>query len=480
MKLPNNILKTIGVTTIDGLGKLKGGTPMTKRNLPQPFGVDKIHFRDCFTAPSLRHFAALITGWALTVGTRTISKVILATGAHESEHFANIYKFLGRSNWDPDKVAFEVFKLIIERLLPGCTVIEIVIDDTLNSCVGKKIFGAGVQHDGNAPKTGKPIGYGVCFVIIGVAVRLPRISDRAFCLPYAARLWWPAKAKVKPKAAVYKTKPQLAEELIRLTHSWIDSSIIIRAIVDGGYSNKNLIQDRPKGVHITGKLRMDAVLYDLEEPEAGKKGRPRKKGPRLPVRKSIFNSGDTLWDWNRIKLYGHRTTVLVHRFNAIWYKAPGNEPLSIVLVRDPAGKYPDVAFFDTDIDAANTDTILRYTRRWSTEITNRETKGLLGSSDSQCRPEKSVTRTPLMAYWSYCLLVVWFVKQFRMGKDLLTPRPPWYLKKKNITFSDMLAAARRSHFTQRVSRDHRKHQNLTKTIPTRYNSEQGFSKMAKL
>ena len=29
---------------------------MTKRNLPQPFGVDKIHFRDCFIAPSLRHF----------------------------------------------------------------------------------------------------------------------------------------------------------------------------------------------------------------------------------------------------------------------------------------------------------------------------------------------------------------------------------------------------------------------------------------
>jgi hypothetical protein len=38
------------------LGKLTGGTPMTKRNLPQPFGVDKIHFRDCFIGPSLRHF----------------------------------------------------------------------------------------------------------------------------------------------------------------------------------------------------------------------------------------------------------------------------------------------------------------------------------------------------------------------------------------------------------------------------------------
>jgi len=118
----------------------------------------------------------------LTVGTHTVSQVILATGAHESEHFANIYKFFGRANWDPDKVAFEIFKVIVDSLLPDCTEIEVVIDDTLNNCVGKKIFGAGLQHNGNAPKTGKPIGYRVCFVIIGIAVRLPGISNRTFCL----------------------------------------------------------------------------------------------------------------------------------------------------------------------------------------------------------------------------------------------------------------------------------------------------------
>ena len=184
---------------------------MTKRNLPQPFGIDKIRFSDCFTAPSLRHFAVLITGWVLTVGSHTVSQVILATGVHESEHFANIYKFLGKAKWDPDKVAREILKVIIKSLLPDCTEIDVVIDDTLNNCVGKKIFGAGLQHDGNAPKTGKPIGYGVCFVIIGVAVRLPGISNRAFCLPYAARLWWPEKAKIRPKGGVYKTKPQLAK-----------------------------------------------------------------------------------------------------------------------------------------------------------------------------------------------------------------------------------------------------------------------------
>ena len=70
---------------------------MAKRNLPDPFEIDKVRFRDCFTAPSLRHFVVLMTGWVLTVGMHTISHVILTAEAHESEHFASLYRFLSRA-----------------------------------------------------------------------------------------------------------------------------------------------------------------------------------------------------------------------------------------------------------------------------------------------------------------------------------------------------------------------------------------------
>ena len=151
----------------------------------------------------------------------------------------------------------------------------------------------------------------------------------------------------------------------------------------------------------------------------------------------------------------------VYRFEAIWYKAAGNEPVSIVMVRDPGGKYPDTVFFDTDTAASDEETIQRFSHRWSIEITNRETKGLLGSADPQCRREKSVTRAPLMAYWSYCFVVVWFVDQFRMGKDLMIRTAPWY-SKRHVTFSDMLAAARRSHFITGISRDPSEHHDNSK------------------
>lgn len=454
---------------------------MAKRNLPQPFEIDKIRFKDCFTGASLRHFVVLITGWVLTVGTHTISQVILTMGLHESEHFASVYKFLLKGKWEPDQVAFEIFRMIVETLLPDASEVETVVDDTLNPRVGKKICGAGFQHDGDAPKGSKPIGYGVCFVIIGVAVRLPGISDRVFCLPYAARLWWPEKAKIKPDGGTYKSKSDLGAELVELTRSWLGPSLRLRVIVDGGYSNKKLLKRRPKGVHLTGKLPRNAALYDLVKPEQPKtKGRPRQKGARMVSLSTLFRHPDIQWECIWTRLYGKETILEVFQFDAIWYGGAGNEPLTVVLVRDPCGKYPDTAFFDTDREASDEEVIERYSHRWSTEITNRETKSLLGSVDPQCRRERSVTRASLMAYWAYSLLVLWFVSQFRMGRVPLFQRAPWYFGKKTITFSDMLAEARRSHFTPRFSREPSVRDNHAKIRTARSTREPPFYGRAKL
>jgi hypothetical protein len=143
------------------------------------------------------------------------------------------------------------------------------------------------------------------------------------------------------------------------------------------------------------------------------------KGERLPTPQSMFNDPKLGWEWIELRIYGKEPVLAVHQFEAIWYKAAGNDPLSIVLVWDPAGKYPDTVYFDTDTTASYAQTIQRFSHRWSTEITYRETKSLLGSADPQCRKESSVKRAPMMAYWSYSLVVIWFVGQLRLDRDLL-------------------------------------------------------------
>ena len=76
-------------------------------------------------------------------------------------------------------------------------------------------------------------------------------------------------------------------------------------------------------------------------------------------------------------------------------------------------------------------------------------------------------------------MVVWFVDQFRMRKDLLLIAAPWYIKK-TITFSDMLAAARRSHFTTGISRDPSEYRNTSKFDTKRFTSHSYSLKKAKL
>lgn len=427
---------------------------MRKRGVPQPFRIEEINFRSCFSAPSLRHFTVLMTGWVLTVGKHTISNVIAVMQLHEIESFVTIYRFFSRAIWNPDHVAERIFQMIVCVLLPEGSEVVAVLDDTLNKHRGKKICGAGWQHDGSAPKHSRQIAYGLCFVVIGLAVRLPGISDRVFCLPFAARLWWPQSTKVPPKRQVRKSKPQLAAALIGLTRSWLDTGRKLRVVADISYTCEAVIRDRPDGVHFTGRVRKDSALFEPPVlPIERSRGRPRTKGKRLPTPEEMFKDGTLPWRDVRVTTYGKETVLHVYHLLAVWYHVLGPQIVAFVLVHDPLGIRPDAVFLDTDPCASPEQIVARYSERWSIEITYRETKQLLGSAEPQCRSELAVERAGMMAYWAYTLVTLWFVRQFQSAKRLVTPRHPWYKRKSSITFSDMLAAARRSHFTLRFSRE---------------------------
>ncbi len=455
-----------------------------KRPIPQPFGIDEIRFRICFSAPSYRIFVALVLGWVLTVGNHRVSQVILTMRLHESRHFATIYRFLRKGQWEPDWVSHTLFRILVEILVAEGIEIRVVVDDTLNKHRGKQICGAGWQHDGSVPKQGKKTeqkGYGVCFVIIGLAIRFPEISDRVFCLPYAARLWWPKKAKVKPEGIPYKTKPQLGLELVKLTRSWLEEQERLGVVVDLGYCCETVLKGRPKDVRVTGRLLKTAALYALVQPQAVQgRGRPRKKGYRLPTPAAIFQDPNLRWSEVNVFCYGKQLRLMVHKFTALWYHSAGEEALSVVLCRDPSGKHADTVFFDTDVNAPAEDIITIYAARWSIEVTNRETKQHLGAEDPQCRKESSVIRAPMFAYWAYSLVVLWFVRQFATARNLVADPAPWYRQKKNFTFSDMLAAARRSHFSIPISSEACDTNNLAKINRTRHTRGFDHTRIAKL
>lgn len=194
----------------------------------------------------------------------------------------------------------------------------------------------------------------------------------------------------------------------------------------------------------------------------------------------MFQDPNLTWSEVKAFCYGKQIRFMVHQFTAVWSHSAGEKALSVVLCRDPNGKYADTVFFDTDVTASAKDIIERYAKRWSIEMTNRETKQLLGAADPQCRKEDSVIRAPMFAYWAYSFVVLWFVKQFSTAKNLVAEPAPWYRQKKNFTFSDMLVASRRSHFSLGISAKPEVINRLPKNKQTRYARGIDYTKTAKL
>ena len=147
--------------------------------------------------------------------------------------------------------------------------------------------------------------------------------------------------------------------------------------------------------------------------------------------------------WRRMKFdeYGFHATVEVKVIKALYYKAGKDRLLTIVLVRDVFGKRPDQMFYCTRLDWNARQILSCYARRWSIEVTFHDCKQMLGFQDPANRKEKAVRRTAPMAMVIYSLIVVWFHREGYPHVQF--PNRPWYRKKEEPSFADMLTTLRR-------------------------------------
>ena len=93
-------------------------------------------------------------------------------------------------------------------------------------------------------------------------------------------------------------------------------------------------------VHVTSRLRRDAAVYELTPPRTGRRGRPRKKGDRLP---SLADLAATATGWRSVT-FDQRGTQIVRQVwsrQLLWYHVTKDTPLLLAIVRDPDGHQPD-------------------------------------------------------------------------------------------------------------------------------------------
>ena len=86
--------------------------------------------------------------------------------------------------------------------------------------------------------------------------------------------------------------------------------------------------------------------------------------------------------------------------------------------------------------------------RWSIEVTFENGKQLLGLEDPANRKEKAVRRTAPMALVLYSLIVLWFHRDGH--RHLQFPDRPWYPRKDEPSFADMLTTLRRESWQEKI------------------------------
>ena len=191
---------------------------------------------------------------------------------HDRAHY-----FFARARWELDQPGLAVAQLAVLLTEPGADLLVAVGDSVFRRC-GRKVPGAGWQHDGSSLSMSK-LSYGSCFVTAGILVRLPWCA-RAVCLPVLARLHLPGKGQGPGKAGT-------AAVLVRLLVLAFPGRII--HVVADGTRHGPALRTLPATVTWTCRIPRNAVLYGLarREPRWGSRsvqGREDVKPPRYARR----------------------------------------------------------------------------------------------------------------------------------------------------------------------------------------------------
>src|SRR3954467_14708005 len=419
-----------------------------------------VAFEPCFSAPSYRTFGLVVAGWIHCLGRRTITAVAVASGGVERCHISVFHRFCTRARWSLDAVGQVVFRLAL-RWIPADQPLMILVDDTLARKTGKGIALATMHHDPLLSSARKPFcSFGHVWVVLALWVPLPMGGSRGFALPLLFRLYVGAKrggikdAPGRPRRGTRQqtaarahaahprpTKLALARELLALVAGWADGRTVY-AVVDSAYAARPLLEDRPANVQVLSRLRLDAALWARPgRRRPGQRGRPRQRGHRLPTPKAMA-AVRRRWDPLPLTLYGRQVTPLVFGCTALWYGALRDQPVRIVIVRDPSGRRRDEAFFCTDLTVDHAFILEGYAHRWTIEVAFHDQKQFLGFEDPQNQTAEAVARTAPMASVAYDLILLWYAARLQQGFAAGWTVRPWYRSKTTPSSLDMLTAAR--------------------------------------
>ncbi len=391
-----------------------------------------------FTRPSFALFRQLATGWVLCPGRRTITGM-LPTADPEGKHCHDAFHRLVRDGrWKTPEFWRRQTVPLIKKYCPVLTPVYLLVDDSLVHKSGRHVEDAGVFRD-PVRSTVRKIVYalGLNVVLVCVCLRVPG-RDQPLALPVYACVF----VKGGPSHV------ELTAMMVRELATWLPDHHF-RLVGDGAYASLAKF-GLPRTV-VTSRLRRDAALFELPAARIpGQRGRPRKKGARLPALECIAATAPAdQWRLVPVRFRDRTVDRLLLSRVVLWYQVTGTLPIRVVIVRDPSQHEHDDFFFTTDIQADPAAVVAEYADRWAIEVTFREVKQHLTPQHPQPWRRSGPSRNVAVGLWLYSTVWLWFLQ---VGADHHAwPHRPWYTRKCSPSFADALAAVRAALWRERLS-----------------------------
>ncbi len=405
-----------------------------------------------FHQPSFALFQELAGAWVVCPGRRTVTAMIQMLGPNPRRAHDAYHRFLRAGAWTMATVWSVSARHRVRALAPEGE-IQLDVDDTLFHKTGRKIEGAGVFRDA-VRSCGKRAVYALGLNLVVLTLRVtPPWGGEPLGLAVTLGLH---------RKGGDLTPIDLAEAMIREVADWFPTRRL-RLCGDGAYAA--LAGRKLPRTEVVSRMRRDAALYRLPSPrKKGERGRPRKKGGRLP-RPDEMGRGRKK-EWKRVEVHcrGRLEVRLVFARPVLWYHVCPNRQVLLVVVRDPHGHQPDDFFFSTDLSDSAKAVASFYPGRWSIEDTFRNVKQFLGGEDPQTWKGKGPERAASFALWLHAAVWTWYVTT--QGTKKTWPSLPWYTTKKNPSFADALATLRSKLWRRRLFSNSRQRPLTRKMLDT--------------
>jgi hypothetical protein len=383
----------------------------------------------------------LLMGAILTPGKRVVTEMLRVMGLQESRKFAQYHHVLSRAEWSPMDMVPILLKLLLPAFGQGGEPLVFGIDPTIERRWGSKIAARGIYRDAVRSSESHFVKTsGVRWISLMLLATIPW-AERVWALPVMTVLA-PSERYYQQRQRAPKTLLERSLQMVKALRRFLPHVELV-VVGDNTYAALEFLAAVVQlKVTLIARLRLDAALYE-PAPPYNKRGRPRKKGKRLPTLATTLTDPTTVWQRQTIRWYdGQQREMEFATSTAVWFHS-GLTPVAIrwILIRDPQAKYDPVALLCTDLAQSAPHIVQWFVQRWRLEVTFQEARRHLGVETQRQWSDKAVARTTplLFGLFSWVTLVA---HALYASPRAVSPRQAAWYSKSLPTFSDALALVR--------------------------------------